>query len=81
MVSKYHKFVHAAFKDNYLIFLTHLYRSAILQNEITGEHTCIVLKPLQSDDVEGVAGVSGGWLSPFNQGAFLYITSKFSGPV
>ncbi|XP_024376532.1 RNA cytidine acetyltransferase 1 isoform X1 [Physcomitrium patens] len=36
-------------------------------NEITGEHTCIVLKPLQSDDVEGVAGVSGGWLSPFNQ--------------
>ncbi|KAG0616549.1 hypothetical protein M758_5G124300 [Ceratodon purpureus] len=36
-------------------------------NEITGEHTCIVLRPLQSDDVEGVAGVSGGWLNPFNQ--------------
>lgn len=40
----------------------------ILQNEITGEHTCIVLRPLQSADLEGVAGVSGGWLNPFNQG-------------
>ena len=45
----------------------------ILQNEITGEHTCIVIKPLQSDDVEEVAGVAGSWLNPFNQGLSLNI--------
>lgn len=47
-----------------------------MQNEITGEHTCIVLRPLQSDDVEGVAGVPGGWLDPFNQGVSFNIISK-----
>jgi hypothetical protein len=66
-----------------LSYFLRLFDVAILQNEITGEHTCIVLRPLQSDDVEGVAGVSGGWLNPFNQGVspnilcnwcFLYVS-------
>ncbi|KAJ7545348.1 hypothetical protein O6H91_09G116300 [Diphasiastrum complanatum] len=34
---------------------------------ITGEHSCVVLRPLNNDDVE-VKGIGpGGWLQPFNQ--------------
>ncbi|CAM6032806.1 unnamed protein product [Sphagnum compactum] len=35
-------------------------------SDITGEHTCVLLKPLENDDVDGRKGVSGGWLNPFN---------------
>eukprot|EP00850_Spirogloea_muscicola_P005761 SM000026S09010 [mRNA] locus=s26:915149:923348:- [translate_table: standard] len=37
-------------------------------NEITGEHTTIVLRPLQNDEVESGPGTSGSsWLHPFSQ--------------
>jgi N-acetyltransferase 10 len=40
-------------------------------SDITGEHTCVLLKPLENDDVDGRKGVSGGWLNPFNLGKDL----------
>jgi N-acetyltransferase 10 len=40
-------------------------------SDITGEHTCVLLKPLENDDVDGRKGVSGGWLNPFNLGKGL----------
>jgi hypothetical protein len=43
----------------------------IFQSDITGEHTCVLLKPLENDDVDGRKGVSGGWLNPFNLGKGL----------
>lgn len=38
------------------------------QSAVTGEHTCMLLKPLNNDDVE--VGESGehGFLEPFYQG-------------
>lgn len=38
-----------------------------IPSAITGEHTCVVLRALQNDEVELNGAGHGGWLQPFNQ--------------
>lgn len=38
---------------------------------MTGEHTCMVLKPLNNDEVETSASDELGFLGPFYQGVFI----------
>lgn len=69
--------------------LTFAYHDAVnFQSEITGEHTCVVLRPLQNDDIEDQSKQSGNWLYPFIQGLkasmsmvkiVLTVTAKFVG--
>ncbi|KAL3697204.1 hypothetical protein R1sor_011280 [Riccia sorocarpa] len=36
-------------------------------SDITGEHTCVMLKPLENDEVEAGKSGSKSWISPFNE--------------
>lgn len=38
------------------------------QNDITGEHTCIMLRALQTDEVESLSEGGPNWVQPFFQG-------------
>jgi len=38
------------------------------QSAVTGEHTCMVLRPLNSDDIEVSESNKCGFLDPFYQG-------------
>ena len=40
------------------------------QSAVTGEHTCIVLRALENDEVELKCSGPSKWLQPFNQGKF-----------
>jgi hypothetical protein len=39
-----------------------------MQNDITGEHTCIMLKALQTEEVESLSEGGANWVQPFFQG-------------
>lgn len=42
------------------------------QSNVTGEHTCMVLKPLNNDDIESSASDKLGFFSPYYQGLFNF---------
>lgn len=42
--------------------------SQLEQNNVTGEHTCMVLKPLNSDDFDVNGSDEWGFFGPFYQG-------------
>lgn len=43
-----------------------------MQSPVTGEHTCMVLKPINNDDIEVAGSSQCGFLEPFYQGTFLF---------
>ncbi len=45
-----------------------MFPPSILQSAVTGEHTCMVLRPLNSDDIEVNESSKCGFLDPFYQG-------------
>jgi N-acetyltransferase 10 len=49
------------------------------QSAVTGEHTCMVLRPLNSDDIEVSEANKCGFLDPFYQGTkFLFCSILFA---
>lgn len=42
-----------------------------VQNTVTGEHSCMVIKPLNNDEIEGNGSDDWGFFSPFYKGAYL----------
>lgn len=40
---------------------------------MTGEHSCMVLKPLNNDDIEAKGSDELGFLGPFYQGVFFFL--------
>ena len=49
-----------------MVFLT-------VQNTVTGEHTCMALKPLNNDEIEDNGSDQWGFFSPFYQGEFILV--------
>lgn len=47
--------------------------SFIYQNSVTGEHTCMVLKPLDNDDIEASETDDWGFFSPFYHGGYILL--------
>lgn len=45
---------------------------------MTGEHTCMVLKPLNTDDIEGSESDELGFFRPFYEGESCYILYEIS---
>jgi N-acetyltransferase 10 len=43
-----------------------------MQSPVTGEHTCMMLKPINNDDIEVAGSSQCGFLEPFYQGNFLF---------
>ena len=39
---------------------------------MTGEHSCMVLKPLHTDDIETNGSDEWGFLGPFYQGVYSF---------
>lgn len=46
---------------------------SFFQSAVTGEHTCMVLRPLNSDDIEVSESNKHGFLDPFYQGTIFYV--------
>lgn len=46
------------------------------QNAVTGEHTCMVLKPLHSDDIEVDKSDQCGFLGPFYRGELVFYVRR-----
>lgn len=44
----------------------------IMKNAVTGEHTCMVLKPLSSDDIEVDESDEWGFFGPFYRGTLIF---------
>lgn len=44
----------------------------MVQNAVTGEHTCMILRPLNNEDIKGDLSDVSGFLSPFYHGKFYY---------
>lgn len=43
-----------------------------MQSPVTGEHTCMALKPINNDDIEVTGSSKCGFLEPFYQGIFWF---------
>lgn len=50
------------------------------QSAVTGEHTCMVLRPLNSDDIEVSESNKCGFLDPFYQGTNFFMFCLISFP-
>lgn len=50
----------------------------LIQNAVTGEHSCMVLKPLHNNDIEADASDQFGFLGPFYQGETVSSGSECS---
>jgi N-acetyltransferase 10 len=46
---------------------------SFFQSAVTGEHTCMVLRPLNSDDIEVSESNKHGFLDPFYQGTIFCV--------
>ena len=57
--------------------MVYLYPNIILMNQssVTGEHTCMVVKPLNNDDVESSGVDHWGFFSPFYEGGSIILST------